>query len=201
MLVDPDHLAGLTLFQRGTRCQRPVNSLMNVIDGQAGVMQPFAVLANVPGKPMIDIERLAELDLHVSEHEVRLTRAALDEIPRLNSLGNAKEAAIALKRHINVIHCDREMLDAEYLHPSLHLLDRDWRLPVPAVSAHPFGKRTGVESPAGGASTVLKGEVGEAVGQAVCVTTPTPASQDLSSFFIRQGGVPSTTRQLLTIIW
>src|SRR5690348_4813170 len=77
VLVDPGHLAGLAFLEASAGRERPFDRVVNVIDREAGVMEPFAMLRDVAGKAVVRFVRLAKLNLNVAEKEVRLPRAGL----------------------------------------------------------------------------------------------------------------------------
>jgi hypothetical protein len=73
MFVDAGHSAGFAFFEDGSRGQRPLNRGVNIVDGEAGVMQSLTVGSDELRESVVWRERLAKLNLDVAEIEVSLT--------------------------------------------------------------------------------------------------------------------------------
>jgi hypothetical protein len=67
------HTAGFAFFEDGTRSQRPFDRSVDVVDGEAGVMQSLTVGSNELCEAVLRGERLAKLDLDTAKIEVSLT--------------------------------------------------------------------------------------------------------------------------------
>ena len=67
------HAAGFAFLEDGSGGQRPLDRVVDVVDGEAGVMQTLTVGGDELREAVIGRERLAELDLDVAEIEVGLT--------------------------------------------------------------------------------------------------------------------------------
>ena len=73
MLVHSGHAAGFAFLEDGARGQRPLDRGVDVVDGEAGVMESLTVVGDELREAVIWRERLAKLDLDVAEIEVSLT--------------------------------------------------------------------------------------------------------------------------------
>ena len=67
------HAAGFAFLEDGSRGQRPLDRGMDIVDGEAGVMQSLTMGGDELREAVVWCERLAKLDLDVAEIEVSLT--------------------------------------------------------------------------------------------------------------------------------
>src|SRR5262245_58201085 len=116
VLVDAGDAAGLALLEDGAGGQGSLDGGVDVVDGEAGMMQPLAVLGDELGEAVIGGERLAELDLGVAEVEVGFAGAALDQIARFRVHADAEELLVAGQGGVAIADGDSQVLDTENLH-------------------------------------------------------------------------------------